>query len=115
MVGNFQNVRVGDGAQQVAHETIEFGIGDQVSSLLVAQCSTQDAREAEQRRVAAGEAIRTAVGADQFALDTKRGGLQRNEMYVLESSAVNGLAKTHCVSSPKLAQPKVNMDSTGKK
>src|SRR6202034_831509 len=101
MVGNFENMRVGNGAEQVAHEAVEFGIGDQVSGLLVAQRSTENTRKAEQRRVAAGEAIRTAVGADQFALDAKSGGLQRNEMYVLESSAVNGLTK-HACESPLL-------------
>src|SRR5580658_281754 len=86
-------MRVRDGAEQVADETVEFRICDEVSRLLVAQRSAENTREAQQSGIAAGQAIGSAVGADQFALNTKRGRLKGNEMNVLESSAVNRLAK----------------------
>ncbi len=59
----------------------------------MAQRSAENAGKAEQSGIAAGQAIRPAIGADQFALDTKCGGLQGNEMNVFEGGAVNGPAK----------------------
>jgi hypothetical protein len=82
-----------------------------MSRLLVAQSSAQHPGEAEQRGIAAREAIRPAIGADQFALDAKRSGLKRNEMNVLESSAVNGLTEHACVS---LRSPQENLVSHDK-
>jgi hypothetical protein len=102
-VGNVQrfsvpDLWVGDSAQQVADEAVELGIGDEMCGLLMAQRPAQNAREAEQGRIATGEAKGPAIGADQFALDAKRGGLKRNEIYVFERGAVNSLAK-HCLRS----------------
>jgi hypothetical protein len=76
MAGNVEKLPVydlgiGNRAEQVADETVEFRIGDEMSRLLLAQSSAQNARQAEQRRVATGEAIWPAVGADQLALDAK--------------------------------------------
>ncbi len=93
MVRNVEKLGIGDCAQQVADETVEFRIGDEMRRLLLAKGSPQNAGKAEQRRVAAGEAIRAAVGADQFALDAKRCRLERDEINVLESRAINRLAK----------------------
>jgi len=86
--------RIRDSAEQVADEAIKFGIGDEVGGLLMPKRSTEHAREAEQSCIAAGQAIRAAIGADQFALNTKRGGLKRYEMNVLKRRAVNSLAIT---------------------
>ncbi len=85
---------VGNSAEQIADEAIEFGIGDEVRGLLVAQRSTEHAREAEQSGIAAGQAIWAAISANQFALNAKCGGLKRDEMNVLKRRAVNSLAIT---------------------
>ncbi len=45
---------------------------------------------------AASQAVGPAVGADQLALDAKRGGLQRNKVNVLESTAIDRLTKHDC-------------------
>jgi hypothetical protein len=83
--------------------------------LLIPQRPTQNARETQQRRVAASQAIRSAIRTDQFALNAKRGGLKRNEMNILERGAVNCLAKHKCLSLNKIQCPKVNRDAEMKK
>ena len=93
-----KEVGIGDGAQQVADETIQFGIGDEMGSLLMAQGSAEDTGKTEQRGISAGQTIGPVIGRDQFALDTERCGLQRNEVNVLESRAINRLAKHDCLS-----------------
>ncbi|MGC1536763.1 MAG: hypothetical protein WA795_12725, partial [Candidatus Sulfotelmatobacter sp.] len=48
-----QDVRIGDGTKQIANQTVEFGIGDEVSGLLVAKGSAENAGKTEQRGIAA--------------------------------------------------------------
>ncbi len=69
-----------------------------MSRLQVAKGSAEHSRKTDQRRVAAREAIRPAVGADQFALDAKCSRLKRDEINVLECGAVDRLAKHDCKS-----------------
>ena len=102
MLGHVDDLRIGHSAQQVADEAVELGIGDEMSRLHVAQRAAQHAGKAQQRCVSAGETIRAAIGADQFALDAERRGLQRNEMNVFESGAINRLTKHDCESSQLL-------------
>jgi len=64
---------------QIRTRTVEFGIGDEMSGLLVTQRSTQNSAKGLRAKYAAGQAIRAVVGADQFALDAEGGGLQRDE------------------------------------
>jgi hypothetical protein len=45
---------IGDGAQQVADQAVEFGVGDEMSGLHIAQRAAEHAREIDQRGVAAG-------------------------------------------------------------
>src|SRR6202020_3192549 len=45
---DIEHSRIGHGAQQVADKTIEFGIGDQMSGLLIAKRTAEDARKTEQ-------------------------------------------------------------------
>jgi hypothetical protein len=89
---------IGDGTQQIADQTVEFGIGDEVSGLLMAKGSSENAGETEQGVTAASQAIGPVIGGDQFTLDAKRSRLKRNKMNVLESRAVNRLAKHDCLS-----------------
>jgi hypothetical protein len=74
--------------------------------LLLAQRSPEYPGETQERRISAGQAIRTAIGADQFALDAERGGLKGNEMNVLEGAAINRLAEHACLSSRKFSETK---------
>src|SRR5260370_35053282 len=89
MVCDLQDVRIGDRSKQIAHKTVEFCIGDEMSGLLLTKGSAQNSGEAERRIASAGEAVRSAAGTDQFALDTKRGGLERHEVNVFETGAIN--------------------------
>ena len=93
MIGVIEYCRVGNGTQQIANQIVEFGVGDQVRGLLVAERSTKDARKSEQRMAAAGWANGLAVVADQLALDAERGRLQRDKIDVLKFCGVQGLAK----------------------
>src|SRR5437588_9127427 len=61
IVRDVQHMGIGHGAEQVADEAIEFGIGDEVSGLLLAKRSAKNTGEAEQRIVAAGKAIRSVA------------------------------------------------------
>ena len=93
MVCDLQDVRIGDRSKQIAHKTVEFCIGDEMSGLLMTKGSAQNSGEAEQRIASAGEAVRSVAGTDQFALDAKCSGLKRDEINVFEGSAINRLAK----------------------
>jgi len=84
------------GAKQVAHEAVEFGVGDEVGGLLVQQRSTEHARQSDQSVASAGQAVRLAIGTDQLTLDTECGGLQRDKTDVLKSRAIQSLAKHDC-------------------
>jgi hypothetical protein len=66
--------------------------------LLVEEGSAEDTGKTEQRGISAGQAIRPVIGGDQFALDAECCGLKRDEVNVLESSAINRLAKHDCLS-----------------
>ena len=72
MLGDVDDLRVGHSAQQVADQAVELRIGDEMSRLHVAQRPAEHAGKAKQGCVSAGEAIRSAIGADQFALDAER-------------------------------------------
>src|SRR5208337_3560 len=98
MVRNVHYLRIGHRAQQIANQAVELRVSNEMGRLLIAQTSTQNARETEQRHVAASQAVRSAIGTDQFALNAKCGGLQRKEMNILERGAVNRFAKHECVS-----------------
>ena len=88
------NERIGHGAQQIAYQAVEFGVSDQVRGLLMPQSSAENARQAKQSGIAAGQAIGPTIRADQFALNAKCGGLKRDEMNVFKRSAVNSLTIT---------------------
>jgi hypothetical protein len=92
MVRHVQDLRIGHRTQQIPDQAVEFRVGNEMRRLLIPQRPTQNARETQQRRVAASQAVRSAIRTDQFALNAKRGGLKRNEMNILEGGAVNGLA-----------------------
>jgi len=66
-----QDMRIGDGTQQVADQTIEFGIGDEVGGLL-AKGSAENTGKTEQRGISASQAIGAVIGGDQFTLDAER-------------------------------------------
>ena len=73
MIGNVQDLRIGHSTQQVAHQAIEFRIGDEMSGLLAAKRSTKDTGQAQQLGIAAGQAMRPVASTDQFALDAECG------------------------------------------
>jgi len=76
MICIIQNCGIGNRAEQIADEIIEFGISDQVRRLLVAERSAKHARKPEEGMTATGQTVRLAVVADQLTLNAKRGGLQ---------------------------------------
>ena len=51
--------------------------------LLITQRAAQDAGQTKQRSVTASQAMGSAVGADQFALDAKRGRVEGDEIVSL--------------------------------
>jgi hypothetical protein len=73
MIGHIQNLRVGNGAEQVADEKVEFRISDEMSGLLLPQGATQDAGETEKGLISASQAVGSAVIANQFTLNAERG------------------------------------------
>ena len=100
VIGHAYNVRVGHGAQQIAqqiaHQIVEFHVGDEMRGLLVAQRAPKHARKTEQGMAAAGQAVRLGVGADQLTLHAEGSGLQRDKVDVLEGRAIHSLAKHDC-------------------
>jgi hypothetical protein len=48
MIRDVQDLWVGDRAQQIADQTVELGISDEMSRLLIAQRSSQNARKTKQ-------------------------------------------------------------------
>jgi len=93
VIGAAQDLGVGNGAEKVAHEAVEFHVGDKVRRLLVAEGAAEHARQAQQSSIAAGQATGRAVGADDFALHAECGGLQGDEVDVLERCPINRPAK----------------------
>jgi hypothetical protein len=93
VVGEVCDERVRNGTEQVADQTVEFRIRDEMSRLLLAKSSAKDSRKTEHGRAPAGQATGPAAGTDQFALDAKRGGLKWNEINVFEGAAIHRLAK----------------------
>jgi hypothetical protein len=69
-----------------------------MGGLLMAEGSAEDAGKTEQRGISAGQAVGPVIGGNQFALDAERCGLKRNKVNVLESSAIDRLAKHDCLS-----------------
>ena len=96
MVDRAEDLRIGHGTQQVAHEVVEFAVGDEMCGLLAAERSAEHARKAQQGVAAAGQAIGLAAGTDQLTLNAEGGGLQRDKIDVLECGAVYSLAKHDC-------------------
>ncbi len=96
MVGHADNVRIRYGAEQIADEVVELHVGDEVRGLLIAQRSTQHARQSEQGVTSTRQAVGLAVGTDQLTLDAECGGLQRDKINVLECRAIHSLAKHDC-------------------
>jgi hypothetical protein len=96
MISNVQCLRVRDGMEQVANEAVEFRIGDEVGGLLLPQRAAENAGEAEQGLISAGQAIGPAVIADQLALDAERSGLEWDEIEFFEGRAVHRSTKHEC-------------------
>ena len=96
MVSNAEDFGVGNRAEQVANQAVEFRVGDEMRRLPVAKRSPEHAGEAEQRAIAAGEAIGPAIATDEFALDAKGGRLKGKEIDVFESAAIDRFAKHDC-------------------
>ena len=96
VVRHGKNLRLRNGAKQVAHQAVELGVGDQVGSLLVAQRTAEHARQANEALASAGQAVWLVAGRDQFTLNAEAGGLQWDKIDVPESRAVNTLAKHDC-------------------
>src|SRR4029077_1873651 len=84
------------GTKQIAYETVEFGIGDEVRRLLMAERAAKDARESDQCLAAACQAIGTGIRADHFALHAECGGLQGDKVDVLESRNISSVAEHAC-------------------
>ncbi len=93
MIGQADDVGIGDGAQQIPNQIVEFDVGDQVRGLLVAHRAAEHARKPEQRMAAASQTVGFTVRTDQFALDAECGGLQWDKTNVLKGIAVQRLPK----------------------
>src|ERR1019366_4300394 len=96
MIGHTENLSFRHRAQQIAHEVVEFNVGDEMRSLLVAHRPAQHTGKTEQGMTPARQAIGPAVIADQFTLHAESGRLQRDKIDILESRAVHSLAKHNC-------------------
>src|SRR5712671_4531713 len=96
MVADVQNLRVGNGTEQVADKTVEFRISDEMSRLLLTKRTAQNTGQAEQRWIAASQTVRTAICADQLALNAKCRGLKGNEINVFEGIPINCFTKHQC-------------------
>src|SRR3954471_19670874 len=93
MVGRAENLRIGNSAQQIADQAVEFTVSDQVRGLLIAQSTAEHAREPHQRIAAARQTVGLVTGADQLALNTECGGLQWDKGDVFEGGTIHSLAK----------------------
>src|SRR5713226_9668792 len=100
MVGEADAFWIRNGSEQVADKTVEFGIGDEVRSLLLQKRSAEHPGEAEQRGTSAGQTVGPVVGSDQFTLHAKCRSLQGDEINLFQSSAIHGLTKHEFISSP---------------
>ena len=79
--------------EQIADEVIQFGIGDEVCRLLIAQRSAQEAGEPDQCLAAARQTVRPGIRADHLTLHAECGGLQRDKVDVSESRTVHAVAE----------------------
>src|SRR5262249_5111339 len=70
--------------QEFPHQTIKFCVFDQVSSLLSAERSTQDARQTKHRLTSARQTEWRVVLTDQFTFHAENGRLQRQKGNVFE-------------------------------
>src|SRR6266576_2220489 len=84
------------GTEQIANETVELGIGDEVRRPLMAERAAKDARESDQCLAAACQAIGPGIGADHLALHAECGGLQGDKVNVLESRNISSVAEHDC-------------------
>src|SRR6267154_1193428 len=91
MVSQAHGLWIGNGTQQIADKAVEFGVGDEMRGLLLPKRSAQNTRQAEQRRISAGQAVRSMVSTDQLTLNAKCRSLQRDEIDFFESRAIHGL------------------------
>lgn len=98
LVGGVERRWRRNGAEQIANQVVEFNIGDQVCSLLIAKRSTEHARETDQGVAATGKAVGLVACADQLTLHAKCGRLQWDKGNVSEGAAINSIAK-HDVGS----------------
>ena len=105
-----------DGAEQVANQAVEFGISDEVRGLLMEERSSKNAGKPDQGMASACEAIRLGAGADQFTLNAKCGGLQRDKRDVLKSRAIHSITKHDCgILASITVQMKVSGERSGQK
>src|SRR5579862_5096457 len=96
IVFELREIRIGNGAQKITHQVIEFRVSNKVSGLLTQKRTAEDARQAEQRATSAGEAGGAAVARDQLTLDAECCGLQRDKINVLKRVTINCLTKHAC-------------------
>jgi hypothetical protein len=71
--------RCGNSAKQLAHQAVEFRVGDHVPSLLAPQRSAQHPRQAKHRLATTRQAVWGVVLADQLALNTEDCGFVERE------------------------------------
>src|SRR5580698_4000663 len=70
-------------AEQLAHQTIQFGVRDQMCGLLSAQRSSQNPRKTKHCRTTTSHAVGGVVLADQLTFNAKHSGLQGEKADVL--------------------------------
>lgn len=73
----------GHGTKKFANQAIEFGVGNEMSGLLIAEGSAENAGEAQDGAASAGKAMGSIVFADQLTLNAKHRSLQFDEADVL--------------------------------
>src|SRR5579863_8486580 len=62
VVRHGKDLRIRNGSKQIADQAVELGVGDQVGGLLVAQRTTEDARQADEALVSAGQTVWLVAG-----------------------------------------------------
>src|SRR6185503_4086812 len=79
--------RSGDGAEQLPHQPVQLVVLNQASGSLALQGASEQARQAENGFTAASRAVIRATGTDQFALDAKNSGGERQKMQLAGRNA----------------------------
>jgi hypothetical protein len=74
--------------EQIANQSIELNVSDQVGGGLAQHRPAQNAREAQHRLTAAGMAAWSTVLADQLALHAENSSLQWDEAKILADDPI---------------------------